>query len=92
MFSQELINRIKAYFQERHGVVFSDDQAVDALNSLADLYLFFTKDEGDQGFPPLCGKPAPLLPFSPLPSLSSAVSLNCFSVSLDLISPHSCKR
>jgi hypothetical protein len=62
MFSQELINRIKTYFQERHGVAFSDEQAIDALNSLADLYLLFVDDQGSLGFPPfLGGKPSDLI-------------------------------
>ena len=55
MFSQELINQIKAYFQERHGVAFSDEQAIDALDSLADFYLLFAKPGEDVGFPPSLG-------------------------------------
>jgi hypothetical protein len=38
MYSPELINRAKKYFHEKCGLSLSDEQAVEYLDALADLY------------------------------------------------------
>jgi chromosome condensin MukBEF complex kleisin-like MukF subunit len=42
-FSQELRDRLKAYFQERHALTVSDEEADFYLDSLADVYGLFEK-------------------------------------------------
>ncbi|MBP9801598.1 MAG: hypothetical protein KBC83_02960 [Candidatus Moranbacteria bacterium] len=42
-FSQELRDRIKAYFQKRCALTISDDEADEYLDSLADLYQAFSE-------------------------------------------------
>jgi|GEM_PF-1565982 len=40
-FSANLVERIKRYFEQYHGLVISDDQAALYLDSLGDLFIAF---------------------------------------------------
>ena len=41
-YSQNLRDRIRAYFQEYHTLTISDEQADEYLDSLADLFIAFS--------------------------------------------------
>jgi len=45
-FSSELIDRLKRYFQQYHGLVISDNQAALYLDSLGDLFISFNSLRG----------------------------------------------
>ncbi len=42
-YSQELIERFKKEFKEKHGKEYTDEEANEALNNLAGLFLAFSK-------------------------------------------------
>jgi hypothetical protein len=54
-FSQELRNQIKAYFQVRCALAISDDEADEYLDSMADLYMAFSRLSEKDNFQSLSG-------------------------------------
>lgn len=48
MFSQKLIEDYKNYFKKRYNKDFSDEEAEDHLNNLADYFLAFYEIERDK--------------------------------------------
>ncbi len=43
-YSPELVKRIKIYFSKKYNLVITNKEADEYLDSLADLYLLFTRD------------------------------------------------